>query len=122
VRTAIVWPTWGARSARSSTAWGSGARSLEDILDPNRNVDEAFRTTMVTTNDGRVISGLKLREEGSDLVLADSTGKEVRIAAADIDEVAVSHLSPMASNMLDQIGEQNLPDLLAYLMQHSARP
>jgi putative heme-binding domain-containing protein len=92
-------------------------RLLEDILDPNRNVDEAFRTTLVTTNDGRVISGLKLREEGSDLVLADNTGREVRIAAADIDEVAVSHLSPMASNMLDQIGEKNLPDLLAYLMQ-----
>ena len=97
-------------------------RLLEDILDPNRNVDEAFRTTLVTTNDGRVISGLKLREEGVDLVLADSTGKEVRIAAGDIDEVAVSHLSPMASNMLDQVGEKNLPDLLAYLMQHAARP
>jgi putative heme-binding domain-containing protein len=97
-------------------------RLLEDILDPNRNVDEAFRTTMVTTNDGRVISGLKLREDGGDLILADSTGKELRIAAADIDEVAVSHLSPMASNMLDQIGEKNLPDLLAYLMQPSARP
>jgi putative heme-binding domain-containing protein len=97
-------------------------RLLEDILDPNRNVDEAFRTTMVTTNDGRVISGLKLREDGGDLILADSTGKELRIAAADIDEVAVSHLSPMASNMLDQIGEQNLPDLLAYLMQPSGKP
>jgi putative heme-binding domain-containing protein len=97
-------------------------RLLEDILDPNRNVDEAFRTTMVTTNDGRVISGLKLRQDGGDLILADSTGKEVRIAAADIDEVAVSHLSPMASNMLDQIGEQNLPDLLAYLMQPSTAP
>lgn len=97
-------------------------RLLEDILDPNRNVDEAFRTTLVTTNDGRVISGLKLREDGGDLILADSTGKELRIAAADIDEVAVSHLSPMASNMLDQIGEHNLPDLIAYLMQPSAGP
>jgi putative heme-binding domain-containing protein len=97
-------------------------RLLEDILDPNRNVDEAFRTTLVTTNDGRLISGLKLREEGSNLVLADNAGKEVRIAAGDIDEVAVSHLSPMASNMLDQIGEKNLPNLLAYLMQHAAKP
>ncbi|NBX30021.1 hypothetical protein EBR04_06200, partial [bacterium] len=47
---------------------------------------------------------------------------EERIAAADIGEAAVSHLSPMASNMLDQIGEKNLPDLLAYLMQQAARP
>jgi hypothetical protein len=28
----------------------------------------------------------------------------------------------MASNMLDQIGEQNLPDLLAYLMQLPTTP
>jgi len=97
-------------------------RLLEDILDPNRNVDEAFRTTLVTTADGRVVSGLKLREDGGDLILADSSGKEVRIAAADIDEVSVSPLSPMASNMLDQIGEENLPDLLAYLMQPAATP
>ena len=97
-------------------------RLLEDILDPNRNVDEAFRMTMVTTNDGRVLSGLKLREDGGDLILADSTGKELRVAAADIDEVAVSNLSPMASNMLDQIGEKNLPDLLAYLMQRPTTP
>jgi len=92
-------------------------RLLEDILDPSRNVDGAFRTTTVTTNDGRVISGLKLREDQADLILADSTGKEVRIAGDEIDEVAVSPLSPMASNMLDQIGEKNLPDLLAFLMQ-----
>jgi putative heme-binding domain-containing protein len=97
-------------------------RLLEDILDPNRNVDEAFRTTLVTTGDGRVVSGLKLREDGGDIILADASGKEVRVAAADIDEVTVSHLSPMASNMLDQIGEKNLPDLLAYLMQPSAAP
>lgn len=96
-------------------------RLLEDILDPNRNVDEAFRTTLVTTSDGRAISGLKLREDGGDLILADSTGKELRVATSDIDEVVVSHLSPMASNMLDQIGEKNLPDLLAYLMQPSTR-
>jgi putative heme-binding domain-containing protein len=96
-------------------------RLLEDILDPNRNVDEAFRTTLVTTSDGRAISGLKLREDGGDLILADSTGKELRVAAGDIEEVVVSHLSPMASNMLDQIGEKNLPDLLAYLMQPSTR-
>ncbi|MFM9197092.1 MAG: hypothetical protein ACKOWG_15370 [Planctomycetia bacterium] len=51
-----------------------------------------------------------------------ATGKEVRVAAADIDEVTVSPLSPMASNMLDQIGEKNLPDLLAYLMQPAAKP
>jgi putative heme-binding domain-containing protein len=33
-------------------------RLLEDVLDPNRNVDQMFRTTVVALKDGRVVSGL----------------------------------------------------------------
>lgn len=92
-------------------------RLLEDILDPNRNVDEVFRTTTVTLADGRVVSGLRLREEGSDVVFADATGKEVRVRKGEIDETQTSRLSPMPGNIIDQVGEANLPHLLAYLMQ-----
>ncbi len=95
-------------------------RLLEDLLDPNRNVDEAFRTTIVQTADGRVVTGLKLRSEGGDLILADSQGKEVRIAAADIAETTVSRLSPMPANVVQLVGEENLPHLLAYLLEPSA--
>ena len=93
-------------------------RLLEDILDPNRNIDEAFRTTTVTTADGRVVSGLKLREEGAEVVFADSAGKEVRVAKGDIEETTVARLSPMPANIGDQVGEANLPDLLAFLLRH----
>ena len=41
-------------------------RLLEDILDPSRNVDQAFRTTQIVTADGRILTGLALREEGED--------------------------------------------------------
>ena len=91
-------------------------RLLEDILDPNRNVDEAFRMTTVVTADGRSVSGLRLREEGGDIVLADSAGREVTIPAAEIEETAVGKLSPMPSNVAEQVGEENLPHLLAYLL------
>jgi hypothetical protein len=46
---------------------------------------------------------------------------EVRIASADIDETAVSHHSPMPSNMADQIGEADLSHLLHYLIDTSAK-
>jgi len=35
---------------------------LEDILDPNRNVDQAFRTTQLALKDGRVVA-VKMRHE-----------------------------------------------------------
>ena len=30
---------------------------LEDILDPNRNVDKAFQSTRLVMNDGEILSG-----------------------------------------------------------------
>jgi len=95
-------------------------RLLEDILDPSRNVDEAFRTTTVTLADGRVVSGLQLREEGAHIVFADATGKEVLVPKEEIEETATSPVSPMPANMIDQVGEANLPHLIAYLLQQAA--
>ncbi|MFM8986834.1 MAG: c-type cytochrome, partial [Planctomycetia bacterium] len=91
-------------------------RLLEDILDPNRNVDEAFRMTTIVTTDGRSVAGLKLRDEGGEVVLADAAGREIRIPNAAIEETVVGRLSPMPSNVVEQVGEENLPHLLAYLL------
>src|SRR5262249_37752211 len=39
-------------------------RLLEDILDPSRNVDQAFRSTKLLLTNGQLVSGLFLRQEG----------------------------------------------------------
>ncbi len=92
-------------------------RLLEDILDPNRNVDQAFRSTLLTLGDGKQVSGLLLREEGKVLVMADKEGKEQRIAAADVDRRVVVPLSPMPANFAETINEMEFAHLLAYLLQ-----
>ena len=96
-------------------------RLLEDILDPARNVDEAFRLTTVITTDGRAISGLKLRDDGGDLILADTLGKEIRVPAAEIEETSVSRLSPMPANVTELIGEENVPHLLEFLLRQTTK-
>lgn len=80
-------------------------RLVEDVLDPSRNVDQAFRVTLIETSDGRALSGLALREEGAVLVLADNQGKEIRLPLADIEERAVGSLSPMPANVADLVPE-----------------
>jgi putative heme-binding domain-containing protein len=92
-------------------------RILEDILDPNRNVDGAFRATVIVTNDGVTVQGLKLREEGGAVILGDAQGKEVRVAMTDIDEQRQTNLSPMPSNFAEQLKEDDLRVLLAYLLK-----
>ena len=37
------------------------ARIIEDVVDPNRNVDASFRTVLIQTFDGQIISGLPRR-------------------------------------------------------------
>jgi len=97
-------------------------RLLEDMLDPSRNVDQAFRATLLTTDDGQVLTGLVLREEGDVLVLVDSQGKEIRVPTAQIDEREVSPLSPMPANVTELVSPDDLNHLLAYLLsQKQAR-
>jgi putative heme-binding domain-containing protein len=95
-------------------------RLLEDILDPNRNVDQAFRATTLALKNGQSVTGLLLREEGEVLVMADAKGKEVRVPKKDVEERAVSQLSPMPANLADEIAEADFNHLLAFLLQQRA--
>jgi putative heme-binding domain-containing protein len=97
-------------------------RLLEDVLDPNRNVDQAFRLTTLEMKSGRVVSGLLLREEGAVLVLADAQGKEVRVPREAVAERTTSQVSPMPSDFADKITEPEFYDLLAYLLRQRPKP
>jgi putative heme-binding domain-containing protein len=96
-------------------------RLLEDVLDPNRNVDAAFRATVLNLADGRTLTGLLVREEGQVLVLADAAGKEVRVPQADVEKRTVSPLSPMPANFDTAVPEADFPHLLAYLLEQRAK-
>jgi putative heme-binding domain-containing protein len=96
-------------------------RLLEDTLDPSRNVDQAFRTTLINTTGGNVVTGLLLREEGEVLVLADAQGKEVRLPRSEVEERTMSKLSPMPANVADLIPEADYYNLLAYLLEQKQK-
>jgi putative heme-binding domain-containing protein len=97
-------------------------RLLEDILDPSRNVDQAFRTTQIVTTDGRILTGLALREEGEIVVLADAQGKELRVPKEEIDERVESQLSLMPSNVPDLVNEADFVHLIGYLLSQKVKP
>jgi putative heme-binding domain-containing protein len=104
---------------------GIGARGLErlleDVLDPSRNVDQAFRASTLNLADGRNLTGLVLREEGEILILADALGKEVRVAKKDVEERKSSLLSPMPANFADTLKEEEFLQLMAYLLNQRTK-
>jgi len=96
-------------------------RLLEDILDPHRNVDQAFRATTLTLTNGQSVSGLFLREEGAVLVMADALGKEQRIPSKAVEQRTISPLSPMPANIAETMSEVELSHLLAFLLDRRGK-
>lgn len=93
-------------------------RLCEDILDPNRSVDHAFRNTLLVMKDDDVISGLLRREEGETIVLADSTGKEISVPKGRVAERRQSDTSLMPENFGELMSAEEFNDLLAFLLSH----
>ncbi len=105
---------------------GVGNRGLErlceDVIDPNRSVDLAFRTTLLTLKDGDVVSGLFRREEGEMVVLAESTGKEISFAKTKIMERKQSESSLMPDNFGELLSSEDFNHLMAYLLSKGSKP
>ena len=95
-------------------------RLLEDVLDPNRNVDLNFRASILTLDDGQVVNGLIVREEGPILVVVDNKGKEQRLPSSHVEQRTQSKLSLMPANMAETLSPNELYDLLAYLLNQRA--
>jgi putative heme-binding domain-containing protein len=99
---------------------GVGARGLdrivEDVLDPSRNVDAAFRLSVVKFTSGQVYSGLKRREEGAQVVFADAKGVETSFAKQDIKEIRETQMSLMPDGLVETMTPEEFNHLLAFLL------
>jgi len=96
-------------------------RLLEDTLDPNRNIDAAFRATKLDLKDGRSITGLLKGEEGAVYVIFDVLGKEQRIPKADVDDKTTLGQSAMPGNVDSIIPEADYYHLIAYLLDQKPK-
>ena len=94
-----------------------GAAALaEKIIDPNRNISEAFRNYTIKMKNGKILSGIFRREEGAVLVFADLSGKEFMVAKKDIEEKKMSRFTIMPDSFGTTISEKEFNLLLAYLL------
>ncbi len=96
-------------------------RLLEDILDPNANVDRAFRATTFVLVDGEVVTGLFRREEGEQVIVAESTGKETAIPKKQIKERRETERSLMPDNFGDALPVADFNHLIAFLLSKTGR-
>ena len=91
-------------------------RVIEDVLDPYRNVDKNFHTTVYVLASGKVIVGLFRRRAGKTLVVADEKGREIVIVESEIEEQKKTTTSIMPSNVGTLLKPHEFYDLIAYLL------
>ncbi len=91
----------------------------EALIDPNKVISDQYRASVISTVDGNQVTGRIVSETDDELViLADpeDSSKIVTIAAEDVDEVTPSPVSLMPADLLDTLNEDEVLDLLAYLL------
>ena len=92
------------------------ARIIEDLLDPNRNVDIAFRPETITLKNGEILVALPRSETDSSLQVVNPAGQERVLKVAEITSRKETIRSLMPDNFHEALTEEQLNNLLAYLV------
>jgi putative heme-binding domain-containing protein len=87
---------------------------VQSVVDPNADVAEKYRSTLIVTTDGMPTAGLVVSENDTEVELFD--GKAVRkIAKADIEERVTQQQSSMPEGAASTVAPSEFIDLLEYL-------
>ena len=88
---------------------------LNDIIAPNAAIDANFMNYIVTTKDGRILTGILTAESASSLTLKRAEGQTDVVLRKDLDEIASTGISLMPEGLEKNINVQQMADLLAFL-------
>ena len=88
---------------------------LDSILQPSKKIDPKFRAYLVETVQGRVHTGLLVSKSDKAVVLRDATGKDLRVAAEDVEMIVAQPKSLMPELLVKDMTAQQLANLLAFL-------
>jgi putative heme-binding domain-containing protein len=88
----------------------------EKIIDPNRNISEAFRNYAIKLKNGKLMTGIFRREEGAVVVFGDLSGKEFSIPKKDIAEQKPSRYTIMPDHFGSTLSEKEFNMLVSYLL------
>ncbi|WP_158633716.1 PQQ-dependent sugar dehydrogenase [Tautonia sociabilis] len=88
---------------------------IEAILEPSRQIVEGYRSSVVATTDGRVLTGLVRSEDGDRILLVDAEAREIPIPRSEIEDRSESDASPMPEGLASSLSPAEFADLIAFL-------
>ena len=94
---------------------------VESILEPSKEIKEGFETYTIKTTGGQILTGIKVSADGNMVVLRDTTGKSIVVAAGNITKMAASKQSLMPDGVAALLSQDEFIDLLAFLLDGKAQ-
>ena len=92
---------------------------LEEILDPSKSVSSLYASSSIRKKNGETISGRVTAEGDNEVSIMEdlfNPAKLTVIKRTDIESMGLSEISPMPEGLLYTAKEEEIYDLVAYLL------
>ncbi len=88
---------------------------VRNIVDPNSVMRQEFIPQIAVTKSGQVLTGLLAESTPETITLLDAKNQRTVLKRSDLEELTESSTSLMPEKLLDELTEQQIRDLIAYV-------
>ena len=88
---------------------------LLDLLDPSGRIEPEYRSYTAITEDGRSFTGILASESPTSITLRKEKNATETLLRRDLEFLRASAVSLMPANLHEQLGPQDVADLIAFL-------
>ncbi len=93
----------------------------ESLVAPSRKITEGYDTYTIARTDGKILSGLKLKDSDKELLLRDGLGKDTVIQKEQITRIEKSPVSLMPARLVSRLSRNDLVNLISFLKSPAAQ-
>jgi len=97
---------------------------LESIIEPSKVISDQFASTTFTLKDGRIVTGRVVNMQGNNMsVMTDmlSPSALTGVNVNNVESMQPSPVSPMPTGLIDSFQQDEILDLMAYLLSRGDR-
>ena len=89
---------------------------MESILQPSKDIDPQYEAIQVVTNQGLIITGLRVNETNFSVQLREENGRFHSFEKRELESVQVLKKSLMPEDVAEHLSVKELHDLFAFLL------
>jgi putative heme-binding domain-containing protein len=97
---------------------------LESTVEPSKSISDQYAAVIIEMDDGRKITGRIINLKGDEMVIMPNMMEPNTLVTLNrrlVESVATSKLSLMPTGLLDTLNENEVLDLMAYLLSRGER-